>query len=127
MLRGCLAGSSFVSLRPDKPTSKRHPLRRIAVRYLRVSISDRGVPEAPTAFRRAIDEIETTRRGGNRVAVHCRQGLGPPLVVASLLLGDGLAPDAAWEQVSESRGATVPETEAQRDWLRAFWRSHVAA
>lgn len=109
-------------------TGEGQAAREAGIRYLCVSIPDRGVPEAPTAFRRAIDEIATTRRAGSRVAVHCRQGLGrSPLVVASLLVGDGLAPDAAWEQVSESRGATVPETEAQRDWLRAFWRSRVAA
>jgi protein-tyrosine phosphatase len=55
------------------------------------------------------------------IAIHCRQGIGrSALIAASLLVLGGIAPEAAFQRVSEGRGCSVPETSEQRQWLMEF-------
>ena len=42
------------------------------------------------------------------------------LIAASLLVLAGLAPDEALQRIQIARGAPVPETTAQRDWIARF-------
>jgi protein-tyrosine phosphatase len=82
----------------------------------------RGSPKLGT-FEETIDRLGDDRRVGRRVAIHCHQGLGrSPLVAAALLVRSGHSPDAAWNLISQKRRQIVPETGAQREWLRAFAR-----
>jgi protein-tyrosine phosphatase len=79
---------------------------------------------SPGSIDPAVDAVGESIRGGRRVAIHCRMGLGrSPLVAAAVLIADGLTADEAMAIVSEARGASTPETAAQRAWLRARGRS----
>jgi len=55
---------------------------------------------------------------GINTVVHCRAGIGRTgMVTAGILLHDGMAPEEAFELISEKRGITVPDTEEQRQWV----------
>jgi len=87
--------------------------------FVRLPIEDRGVPTSRVAFDTVIDDLAQAQRTGRRVAIHCRQGLGrSPLVAAGLLVHAGLTPEAAWAVIGDRRGVPVPETDAQRNWVR---------
>jgi len=86
-------------------------------------IPDRGVPESMATSARVLGELRATLAAGRHVAVHCRQGIGrSALVTASLLVLAGAAPDAAFATVATARGARVPDTPEQREWVRQFAR-----
>jgi protein-tyrosine phosphatase len=57
---------------------------------------------------------------GAHVAVHCRGGVGrSSLVAAACLVRLGVPADQVWRVIGEARGARVPETRRQRQWLTA--------
>src|SRR5262249_33763225 len=91
------------------------------ISYLSLAITDRSVPPfsgQPFLF---LKHLGASLSAGKHIAFHCRQGLGPAaLMAASLLVLVGFAPEQAFEQLSLTRGYTVPETEEQRAWVVAF-------
>jgi protein-tyrosine phosphatase len=81
-------------------------------------IPDRQVPKSETNLAESLDKVTDALSAGENVLVHCRQGVGRTgLVVACLLVKNGMSPGAAVENVSAARGVTVPETMEQRDWI----------
>jgi len=65
--------------------------------------------------------IAATLEEGNKVAVHCRQGIGRSgLIAAGVLLTSGMGVEKAIEIVSAARGETVPETSTQVQWIKHF-------
>lgn len=92
-----------------------------AVGFISFPIPDRGVPESTEAAIEVIRRIEAVLRGGDNVAVHCRQGIGRSgLIAAGVLMNSGLQPEQAMKTVSSARGVTIPETLEQRRWIEAF-------
>lgn len=92
--------------------------------FERIPIVDRGTPGDLAVFASVAAALEARRRSGERIAVHCRAGLGrSPLVAASLLVRSGLAADDAWAAVATARREVVPETAEQREWIETFVRS----
>jgi protein-tyrosine phosphatase len=88
--------------------------------FVRMPIEDRGLPPMTLADQVAKAIAQRIRAGGH-VAVHCRQGLGrAPLVVGTVLVRSGVAPEDAWKAIARGRGQPVPDTPAQREWLRLF-------
>ena len=97
--------------------------RQHGIELVSFPILDRGVPESMTASARVLGGLRTALDAGRHVAVHCRQGIGrSALVTASLLVLAGAAPDAAFATVATARGARVPDTPEQREWVRQFAR-----
>jgi len=93
--------------------------RTNGVRFISFSIPDRGVPPSTPAAVSLIAAISDALESGQKVAVHCRQGLGRSgLIAAGVLASAGIDPDRAIEVVSSARGQTVPETPDQRSWIR---------
>jgi protein-tyrosine phosphatase len=87
------------------------------VAFVSHPIPDFSLPE-PFAFRTLLFELHDLLRGGAAIGAHCRGSVGrSPLLVASLLVLDGVSPAAAWDRLSEARGVRVPDTDAQRDWI----------
>jgi protein-tyrosine phosphatase len=83
---------------------------------------DRGVPDAQS-FRELLGELEAALNQGQNVVVHCRMGIGrSSLVVAGLLMSEGMTGPEAWEAVSTARGMSVPDTNEQRTWLQEIMR-----
>lgn len=91
------------------------------LKFFRLPIDDLSVPEHLIETIGLIDALFTLRVQGQKIGIHCRQGLGrSPLIAACLLVRSGVEPTAAWQQISQARGTTVPETDEQREWLLKF-------
>jgi protein-tyrosine phosphatase len=92
------------------------------VAFRQFAIPDRAIPRArgAAAF---LDELVTDVRNNRNLAIHCRMGLGrSPMIAAALLVLFGNGPDESWSLVERARGRAVPDTEAQRFWVRELAR-----
>ena len=97
--------------------------RQHGIELVAFPIPDRGMPESMATSARVLGGLGAVLDAGRHVAVHCRQGIGrSALVTASLLVLAGTAPDAAFATVAAARGARVPDTPEQREWVRQFAR-----
>jgi len=93
-------------------------VREAGLQFTSFPILDRQVPKSEAKLAEVLEEITSALSAGKNVLVHCRQGIGRTGLVAScLLIRNGMSPGAAVETVSAARGATVPETAEQRDWI----------
>jgi protein-tyrosine phosphatase len=91
------------------------------IQFLSFPIPDRGVPASTADARSLALNILSRLNAGERVAIHCRQGIGRSgLIAASVLMAAGIEIEEAVQTVSEARGLPIPETEAQRAWLQRF-------
>jgi protein-tyrosine phosphatase len=96
--------------------------------FISYPIPDRGVPGVRAGFAELVTSLAERLRGGDSVAVHCRAGIGRSGLVGACLLGQlGVAPDPAFAMLSRARGVTVPDTEAQAEWVREFMRGRTGA
>jgi protein-tyrosine phosphatase len=67
--------------------------------------------------------LEQKLATGQGVVVHCRQGIGrSSLLAACLLASAGQDVDAAFTAIERVRGRPVPDTEAQKDWVRGLFK-----
>lgn len=95
-------------------------LARNAIAFERFPIADFGVPdrEALTLF---LDRAEDYLRRGEHVHLHCAGGVGRAgMIAASLLCRAGIPAQGATKIVSDARGRSVPETDAQRALIATF-------
>lgn len=95
--------------------------RQAGFDFVNFPIADFAVPEDFGAAAALVGAIADQLAGGDAVAIHCRAGIGRSGMFASaVLVALGETPDAAMAAVSAARGCDVPETEAQRAWVRDF-------
>ena len=95
------------------------------VRFVSFPIPDRGVPASTREALALFNTIAATLIEGKNVAVHCRQGIGRSgLIAAGVLLTSGMGVEKAIEAVSTARGATVPETSTQLQWIKHLPSDH---
>ena len=88
------------------------------IEYLNFPIEDRGVPPSLLPGINLLQELDRRLASGQRVLVHCRQGVGRSGMIASgLLVLRGFKVQEAVEVVSKARGVLVPETKEQLAWL----------
>jgi hypothetical protein len=98
--------------------------RQHGIEFISFPIPDRGVPASLKAATDLIRTVVNRIGDGQAVAVHCRAGIGRSSVIAaSALIYLGADPGRAFELIGQARGVSVPDTDAQRDWVRAFCRS----
>jgi protein-tyrosine phosphatase len=91
--------------------------------YISFPIPDRGVPTAAGATD-LVSRLEERLAAGRFIVVHCRAGIGrSSLIVAIVLVREGVSPTDAWQRIGTARGLPVPDTEEQRTWLATFDRS----
>lgn len=84
-------------------------------------IADRDVPESKSGFLAFIRDLDQMLDRGQKILVHCRQGIGRSgLVAASLLMKHRIKPETAIAVVTQARGLPVPETAEQRRWLESI-------
>jgi protein-tyrosine phosphatase len=84
-------------------------------------IPDMHVPTSEAKLAQALDQATAMLSDGKHVLIHCRQGVGRTGLIAScLLIKGGMSPGAAIEAVSAARGASVPETAEQREWIERY-------
>lgn len=96
------------------------------IRFISFPIQDRGVPVSQKEALSLLAMITTVLEEGRNVAIHCRQSVGRSgLIAAGLLIFSGMDVDAAVQAVSAARGQTVPETDAQFQWIRQLPSAHL--
>lgn len=91
--------------------------------FVNLPIEDRDVPDSMNDFLIAVRRLKARLDAGERIGVHCRQGIGRSgLVMATLLLLDGRNLGEALATLTTLRGVDVPETTGQQVWLEKLAR-----
>jgi len=94
--------------------------RARGIAFLTFPIPDRGVPETLQAKQLA-SRLAQDVSNGRAVAIHCRAGIGRSSVMAAaVLVCCGIGAPQSFDLISDARGLSVPDTEAQYDWVLAF-------
>lgn len=106
----------YVDIPGETLADRERAVERLGIRLRHFPIPDFGTPELePTA--RLLRDILADLERDERVVVHCYAGLGRAgTVVTSLLVAAGMAPQAAIEQVRESRPGAI-QTVAQEEFV----------
>jgi len=100
--------------------------------YLRSAIADQRVPHGIAQMRNLLMQLRNALALRRRIYVHCLAGIGRTgLVIGCFLAEDGLDGEAAlaklndlWQQSARAESwPTVPQTEEQADYIRA-WPQH---
>ena len=91
------------------------------IEFVSFPVPDRGVPPSWPAASDLARLLTSRLSQGRTVAVHCRAGIGRSSVIAArVLVRLGANSDRAFETIARARGVEVPDTEEQREWVRAF-------
>lgn len=94
--------------------------RASGIEFVSFPIADRGVPEIPHA-REIARSIAAGIADGRSIAIHCRAGIGRSSVIAACaLICAGFGAEDAVALIRQARGLSVPDTEEQLDWIKAF-------
>lgn len=102
-------------------TRERELVQRTGLTFINFPIADYSVPTSKQATRQLVDQLKERLSHGNRVGIHCRQGIGrSSLVAACVLVTAGESSGGAFEQIEVARKASVPDTAEQREWVTSF-------
>jgi|SRR5579871_1987772 len=78
-----------------------------------------GVPASIKDALALLAQISGRLEKGESVAIHCRQSVGRSgLIAAGLLIRSGMTAEAAIAAVTAARRETIPETDAQLQWIK---------
>ncbi|MCB9851121.1 MAG: dual specificity protein phosphatase family protein [Phycisphaerales bacterium] len=94
---------------------------RHGIEFINYSVPDRDVPADRGSWRRLVDHLHAALEQGRATAIHCRMGIGRSAVLATCLVRRfGCDTEEAFDRVEVARGCAVPDTPAQRLWVRRF-------
>jgi protein-tyrosine phosphatase len=97
------------------------------MRFLNFPITDMSVPDDVGEAEAFARSLGAQLLDGNGIAIHCRGGIGrASMMAAATLVAIGWWPDDAFRRISEKRGLTVPETQAQYNWVEDFHKRETA-
>jgi protein-tyrosine phosphatase len=95
--------------------------------FIAFPVTDRGVPSSARATLELVRRLERGLALGEKVAIHCRQGVGrSALLAACVLAASGIDPASAFTRIAAARGCAVPDTSEQRAWAVRFARDMLA-
>jgi protein-tyrosine phosphatase len=102
--------------------------RKAGIEFIAFPITDRGVPSSAKAALELARRLEERLALGEKVAIHCRQGVGrAALLAACVLAASGIDPASAFTRIAVARGCAVPDTGEQREWVVRFARDMLAS
>jgi protein-tyrosine phosphatase len=88
------------------------------IEFISFPIEDRGVPSSELGATALVHRLDQSLARGQRIGLHCRQGIGrSALVAASLLVASSVEPKQAFDRVAAARGSSVPDTLEQERWV----------
>ncbi|WP_316194148.1 protein-tyrosine phosphatase family protein [Bradyrhizobium sp. SZCCHNRI3052] len=94
--------------------------------FLSFPVPDRGLPDSRSAAVRLAEGLAVRLTEGATVLIHCRAGIGRSAVIAaSVMIRLGIDGTEAFDRIGAARGVRVPDTEDQREWVRAFERKQI--
>ena len=95
--------------------------KKSGLHFVSFPINDYSVPASEDAVVELSMALNDMLSRGKCVGIHCRQSIGRTgLVAACVLVVAGKTPTEAFEQVRADRGAPVPDTVEQREWVYAM-------
>lgn len=99
-------------------SAEAHLCQEHGIQYISFPILDYGLPDSPTALHRLTQGLVEAIESGKSVAIHCRAGIGrSSTVAASILCAIGTTAENAFDKIQAARGAPVPDTQAQRQFI----------
>jgi protein-tyrosine phosphatase len=102
--------------------------REAGIDFIAFPVNDRGVPASAKATLELARRLERGLARGEKVAIHCRQGVGrAALLAACVLAASGMDAATAFTRIAVARGCAVPDTSEQREWVMRFARDMLAA
>ncbi|MBI3857233.1 MAG: dual specificity protein phosphatase family protein [Planctomycetes bacterium] len=103
----------LLGLEAEEALARRHGLE-----FFSHPTPDRDIPSSANETWKLARSLAARFAEGKRIAAHCRMGIGrSPLMLACILVTQGLSADEAWTAIGEARGCPVPDTLEQLDWL----------
>ncbi len=100
--------------------------RKHGMGFVSYPIEDMSLPQSLSSYREFTLSLHQKISQGVNTLVHCRAGIGRTgIITAGILIHTGLAPEAAFDLISEQRGVAVPDTQQQRDWVISNYREIV--
>ena len=92
------------------------------MRYTAFPITDREVPQKADGLA-LVDTLYSDISYGEHLVIHCRAGIGRAgMIAGAILIQAGYSPGEAVHMVSFARGALVPDTEEQVNWIKSLGR-----
>ena len=99
--------------------------RARSIEFVSYPIPDRGVPANSVTALQLANRIIASEKP---TAIHCRAGIGRSSLIAALVLRlSGVESEEALDSIGAARGTSVPDTDAQREWVAAVPLSIEAA
>ncbi|WP_316173759.1 hypothetical protein [Bradyrhizobium sp. SZCCHNRI1073] len=94
--------------------------------FVSFPIPDRRLPDSRSAAVRLAEGLAVRLTEGEAVLIHCRAGIGRSAVIAAcVMIRLGIDGAEAFDRIAAARGVRVPDTEDQREWVRAFERKQI--
>jgi protein-tyrosine phosphatase len=93
------------------------------LRFINFPVNDYSVPASPEALFGLVTTLDDLLARGYAVGIHCRQGIGRSSLLAACLLSLSTKNiDDCFNQISNARGTSVPDTTEQLNWVCTFAR-----
>ena len=91
------------------------------IEFLSFPIPDHGIPRSKEDVALLIDRIHASLVAGKAVAIHCYAGIGRTGIIAACVLSQiGIPASDLFHVLRVSRGCIMPESYAQREWVKRF-------
>ena len=86
--------------------------------FINYPIGDRTIPKNESTFIELILKIDRELKKNQKIVIHCRMGIGrTSIVAAGILIKNGTPAELVFDNLTEKRTLSVPDTEQQKQWI----------